>query len=89
MSVVLDDVDRRSVWLPAGVAHGYQALTHRAELSCRLYRVGASEYHAAIRYDDPDLAIPWPLPVTGLTPRDAAAPGFATVQPMLRDWFGA
>ena len=42
-----------------------------------------------IRYDDPDLAIPWPLPVTGLSGRDAAAPALAVVEPMLDEWFGA
>lgn len=89
MTVVLDDVDHRSVWLPAGLAHGYQALTPTADVCCRVNRIERPEYEVTIRYDDPDLAIPWPLPVTNVSDRDAAAPALAVVEPMLDDWFGA
>ena len=89
MTVVLDDIDHRSIWLPAGLAHGYQALTPTADVCCRGNRIQRPEYEVAIRYDDPDLAIPWPLPVTGLSRRDAAAPALAVVEPMLDEWFGA
>lgn len=89
MTVVLDDIDHRSVWLPAGLAHGYQALTRTADVCCRGNRIQRPEYEVTIRYDDPDLDIPWPLPVTGLSGRDAAAPALAVVEPMLDEWFGA
>ena len=89
MTVVLDDIDHRSVWLPAGLAHGYQALTPTADVCCRGTGIQRPEYEETIRYDDPDLAIPWPLPVTGLSGRDAAAPALAVVEPMLDEWFGA
>ena len=89
MTVVLDDVDHRSVWLPAGLAHGYQVLTSTADVCIRTNRVQQPEYEAAIRYDDPQIAIPWPLPVTGLVPRDRDAPHLDVVEPMLSDWFGA
>jgi len=89
MTVVLDDVDHRSVWLPAGLAHGYQALTGTADVCCRVNRIERPECEVAIRYDDPDLAIPWPLPVSSVSPRDDRAPSLAVVEPMLTDWFGA
>jgi dTDP-4-dehydrorhamnose 3,5-epimerase len=89
MTVVLDDIDHRSVWLPAGLAHGYQALTETADVCCRINRVHQPEFDATIRFDDPDLAIPWPLPVMGLTARDQVAPPLAVVEPMLGEWFGA
>jgi dTDP-4-dehydrorhamnose 3,5-epimerase len=89
MTLVLDDIDHRSVWLPAGLAHGYQALTDTAHLCCRTNRIHRSECDATIRYDDPELAIPWPVPVTGLTKSDEAAPPLSVVEPMLADWFGA
>lgn len=89
MTVVLDDTDHRSVWLPAGLAHGYQALTETADVCCRVNRVHRPEFEATIRHDDPDVGIPWPLPVTGLTDRDRAALLLAVVEPMLSDWFGA
>jgi dTDP-4-dehydrorhamnose 3,5-epimerase len=87
MTVVLDDVDHRSVWLPAGLAHGFQVLTTTADTCYRIDRVHQPGFDAAIRYDDPDLGIPWPLPVTGLSERDRQAPPLAVVEPMLSDWF--
>ncbi len=89
MTVVLDDEDHRSVWLPAGLAHGYQALTEFADVCCRVNRVHQPEFEAVVCYDDPDLAIPWPLPVTALSARDRSAPALGVVEPMLNDWFGA
>jgi dTDP-4-dehydrorhamnose 3,5-epimerase len=89
MSLILDDVDHRSVWLPAGLAHGFQVLSETADVCYRIDRVHQSEHDAAIRHDDPQLAIPWPLAVRGLSARDGAAPPLAVVEPMLSDWFGA
>jgi dTDP-4-dehydrorhamnose 3,5-epimerase len=88
MTSVLDDVDHRAVWLPAGMAHGFQALTPTATICSRIDRVHRPEFDASIRYDDPDLGIPWPLPVTGLTARDEHAPILAVLEPMLSQWFG-
>jgi dTDP-4-dehydrorhamnose 3,5-epimerase len=89
MTMVLDDVDHRAVWLPPGLAHGYQALTTVADVCCRTNRVHRAEYVTVIRYDDPDLAIPWPLPVTDILERDRTAPSLAVLEPMLSDWFRA
>jgi dTDP-4-dehydrorhamnose 3,5-epimerase len=88
MSVVLDDVDHRSVWLPAGLAHGFQVLSQVADVCYRIDRVHKPDTAATIRFDDPELGIDWPLPVTELSARDRAAPTLAGVEPMLRTWFG-
>jgi dTDP-4-dehydrorhamnose 3,5-epimerase len=88
MSMVLDDHDHRSVWLPAGLAHGFQVLSETADVCYRVNRVHQPGYDAAIRYDDPELAIPWPLPVRGLSTRDRNAPPLTVVEPMLSEWFG-
>jgi dTDP-4-dehydrorhamnose 3,5-epimerase len=88
MTVVLDDIHHRSVWLPPGLAHGFQALTELADVCLRVNRVRQQVREAAIRFDDPDLAIPWPLPVSGVSTRDREAPALAVVEPMLSEWFG-
>jgi dTDP-4-dehydrorhamnose 3,5-epimerase len=89
MTLVLDDVDHRSVWLPPGLAHGYQALSPTADVCYRVNRIQRPEYETVIRYDDADLAIPWPLPVMCVNERDDCAPALEVVEPMLGEWFGA
>lgn len=88
MTLVLDDVEHRSAWLPPGLAHGFQALTATADLCCRSNRGDRPERDAVIRPDDVELAIPWPLPVRGLSERELTAPSLAVVEPMLSEWFG-
>jgi dTDP-4-dehydrorhamnose 3,5-epimerase len=88
MSVVLDDNSHRSVWLPAGLAHGFQALTRKVDVCYRIDRVYRPGCEATIRYDDPELAIPWPLPVRAVSPRDQHAPSLAEVESMFSEWFG-
>jgi dTDP-4-dehydrorhamnose 3,5-epimerase len=89
MTLVLDDIEHRSVWLPPGLAHGFQALSDVADVCCRSNRIRQPEYGAVLSHDDPDLAIPWPLPVQILSDRERAAPPLAVIEPMLCDWFGA
>ena len=89
MTMRLDDVEHRSVWLPPGLAHGFQALTDVADVCCRTNRVGNPEHMVVISYDDPELSIPWPLPVGDVLDSDRRAPALAVVEPMLSDWFAA
>lgn len=89
MTVVLDDTTHRSVWLPPGLAHGFQALTRWVDVCYRIDRRHEPGYDATIRYDDPELDIPWPLPVRGMSERDRTAPGLAAVETRLDEWFGA
>ena len=89
MTLVLDDMDHRSVWLPAGLAHGYQALSATADVCCRVTGSTAPNTRRLSAYDDPDLAIPWPLPVMLNDGLDECAPSLSVVEPMLTNWFGA
>ena len=72
-SFELSGDDQISLYIPAGCAHGFQALTEPADVSYRIDRAHDPAEDVAIAYDDPDLAIPWPLPVSGLSPRDRRA----------------
>ncbi len=64
----------RCLYVPPGFAHGFQTLEEECEmLYCHTAAYDpASE--AGLRYDDPRLAIPWPLPVTDLSVRDKNHP---------------
>jgi dTDP-4-dehydrorhamnose 3,5-epimerase len=83
---VLSADNHCQLWIPPGFAHGFLALTD-ADLAYKITETYAPGDERAIRWDDPDLAIAWPLggplgkpgaridPL--LSPKDAAAPAFA------------
>ncbi|HEY7224112.1 MAG TPA: dTDP-4-dehydrorhamnose 3,5-epimerase family protein [Micromonosporaceae bacterium] len=76
-SVVLDDVERRCVYVPEGLGHGYCALSDDATcvyLCSETFKPAAEH---GINPLDPDLAIAWPVGAPVLSPRDAAAPSLA------------
>lgn len=58
----LSEENQLMLWIPPGFAHGFLVLSDYAEV---IYKVSHSEYSpghdAGIRFDDPDLAIDWPI----------------------------
>jgi dTDP-4-dehydrorhamnose 3,5-epimerase len=62
-----------SVYVPNGCAHGFQALTPVADVSYRIDRPHDPSEDLAIRFDDPSLGVPWPLPVGIVSERDKRA----------------
>jgi dTDP-4-dehydrorhamnose 3,5-epimerase len=73
-SFELRDEEQVSLYIPAGCAHGFQALTEPADVSYRIDREHDPAEDVAIAYNDPELSIPWPLPVSGMSARDRGAP---------------
>lgn len=76
-AVQLSDADQTTLYVPAGCAHGFQALTEPADVSYRIDREHDPAEDVTFRFDDPELAIDWPLPVTSMSPRDLNAPTLA------------
>ena len=68
-----------SLYVPAGCAHGFQALTEPADVCYRIDRPHDPTEDVSIAFDDPDLAISWPLPVTSMSERDRGAPLLSAV----------
>lgn len=79
----LRDSEQVSLYIPAGCAHGFQALTNPADVSYRIDRPHNPAEDVSIAFDDPELAIPWPLPVTMMSQRDRGAPSLATAMKTL------
>ena len=72
-SFALRGDEQVSLYVPAGCAHGFQALTDPADVSYRIDRPHDPTEDVSIAFDDPSLAIPWPLPVRLTSAKDRAA----------------
>ena len=72
-----------SLYIPSGCAHGFQALTDPADVSYRIDRPHDPSEDVSIAFNDPELAIPWPLPVTLMSGRDRAAQSLAAALKLL------
>jgi dTDP-4-dehydrorhamnose 3,5-epimerase len=83
LSVVLDGAQQNSIFIPAGCAHGFQVLTETADTAYRIDRRHDPREDLTIAHDDPQLAVPWPLPVTVMSPGDATAPPLAQLSAAL------
>jgi dTDP-4-dehydrorhamnose 3,5-epimerase len=78
--VTLSAANRRQLWIPEGFAHGFLALEDDTHFLYKTTDVYARDCERAIRWNDPALAIDWPL--DGLLPRLAAKDAEA---PLLAD----
>lgn len=73
VGVELSADNKRQLWIPEGFAHGFVVLSDVAEVQYKTTDYYAPEWDRTIRWDDPDLAIEWPLegePI--LSPKDRA-----------------
>ena len=71
---VLSPENQRSLLIPEGFAHGFQALTVDAQLLYLHTGTYHPESEGALNFEDPVLGIQWPLPVGDLSDRDRAHP---------------
>jgi len=74
VGVELSADNRRAVFVPALFAHGYQTLTDDAEVTYQVDEFYAPQHERGLRYDDPRLAIRWPMGVEVISPKDASWP---------------
>ena len=73
--------DGRQLWIPPGFGHGFLVLSDVADVTYKCTTVYDARSNSGVRWDDPDIAIEWPLP-SGVPPilstADAAAPLLST-----------
>lgn len=72
--VHLDAAHHRALFVPSGVAHGFQSLTERSEVLYMTDHYHTPGQEAGVRFDDPAFAIPWPLTPHDLSERDRQWP---------------
>jgi len=72
--IELSSENKRMLYVPAGFAHGFCVISDDAEVSYMTTAEYAPECEAGIRWDDPDLAIDWPIDCPRLSQRDLLWP---------------
>lgn len=60
-ATVLSAANRRQMWIPAGFAHGFQVMSESAQLLYKVTDYYAPQYERAILWNDPSIAIKWPI----------------------------
>jgi dTDP-4-dehydrorhamnose 3,5-epimerase len=69
-AIELSQENKRQIYIPAGFAHGFQALSESAEVQYKQTGFYHHEAEGTIAWNDPDLAIAWPLGEPTLSARD-------------------
>jgi dTDP-4-dehydrorhamnose 3,5-epimerase len=79
VGVTLSDANQRQLWIPPGYAHGFVVVSEIAdfEYKCTDYYDPQSE--AGVIWNDPDLAIAWPLENPTLSEKDKRLPKLAAL----------
>jgi dTDP-4-dehydrorhamnose 3,5-epimerase len=73
----LDGESRKLLYIPEGFAHGFQVLSEAADFFYKVTDFWSPENERGVAWNDPALAIPWPLAAPSLSPRDAELPPLA------------
>jgi len=79
-SIVLSAEDRNELYIPKGMAHGFQTLEDGTEVFYQISEFYAPESARGYRWNDPTFAIPWPEPVTVMSDKDRSLPLFQEVR---------
>jgi dTDP-4-dehydrorhamnose 3,5-epimerase len=84
IAVELSADNHRSLYIPERFAHGYQVLEDVTETSYQVGEFYVPGAEGGLLYSDPALGLGWPLPVTEISPKDAAWRPFSEAEPDLR-----
>ena len=74
LAVTLDEDNHDAVFIPPGIAHGFQTLLPRTEIWYQMTDSYAPELAAGVRWNDPAFAIAWPSAPALISERDATYP---------------
>ncbi|MBU2647037.1 dTDP-4-dehydrorhamnose 3,5-epimerase [bacterium] len=79
ISILLTAENKKQVWIPAGLAHGFSVLSETAEFFYKVTDYYHPEDEAGIRWDDPQLNIDWQVKTPLLSKKDAKLPLLAEI----------
>lgn len=70
--------NRRMLFIPEGMAHGFLTLEDNSEVFYQMSEFFAPDAARGVRWDDPAFGIEWPGPVRVIKDRDAEYPDFSS-----------
>jgi dTDP-4-dehydrorhamnose 3,5-epimerase len=76
LTLYLDQDNRDAVFIPHGVAHGFQTLADRTEVLYQMSDYFAPDLGIGFRWNDPAFGIDWPIADIVISDRDASCPDF-------------
>jgi dTDP-4-dehydrorhamnose 3,5-epimerase len=68
--IELDSQSQRALYIPEGFAHGFQTLADATEVFYEMFNLFQPGYDDGLRWDDPVLAIKWPIAVESISNKD-------------------
>lgn len=81
----LNDENGRALYVPPGVAHGFQTLTDNTSVLYQISDWFVPESASGVRWDDPAFGIDWPLACSVISNKDATYPLFSVSNAGLGD----
>lgn len=80
-AAVLSSDNKRHFWIPEGFAHGFVVLSEQATFTYQCTALYDREADAGIAWDDPDIAVDWPIAQPQLSAKDQRAPRLRDIPP--------
>jgi dTDP-4-dehydrorhamnose 3,5-epimerase len=80
MTAELSETNHRTLYVPEGFAHGFQCLTDDVRLLYHMSVPHDPKLYAGVRWNDPHVGIPWPIPDAMVSAKDAALPTLSEIR---------
>ncbi len=78
---LLSGADHRQLWIPPGFAHGFCVTSENAMFAYKCTALYSAADELGVAWNDPALAIPWPVAAPQLSAKDATLPRLADIDP--------
>jgi dTDP-4-dehydrorhamnose 3,5-epimerase len=85
-TAVLSAENFKQIYVPPGLLHGFVVTSEVAEVEYKCTAFYRPDAEFSVAWNDPELAIPWPIDEPLLSPKDAAAPRLRDVENRLIDY---